>query len=160
MLRALYFFNDFLGAIGSLLKSPLLLALRLFFGISILLAGWGKLNNIAQFSDTLLTLHIPYPEIMAWVTALSEIIFGFFLAVGFLSRLSAIPLIIVMCVAYATAHVESIHTIVQDPLNFIRQPPFMFLLTGLLVLAFGPGVFSLDSLIARKARKEAQKPAK
>lgn len=160
MLRALYFFNDFFGAIGSLLKSPLLLALRLFFGISFLLAGWGKLNNIAQFSDTLLTLHIPYPEIMAWVAALSELIFGFFLAIGFLSRLSAIPLIIVMCVALATAHVDALYTIAKDPLNFVRQPPFMFLLTGLLVLAFGPGVFSLDSLIARKARKEEQKSAK
>lgn len=160
MLRALYFFNGLFGALGSLLQSPLLLALRLFFGISFILLGWGKINNISQFSDTLLTLHVPYPEVMTWVVALSETIGGLLLAVGFLSRIASIPLIIVTCVAYATAHVESLHTIMQDPMNFIHQPPFNFLLTALLVLAFGPGLFSLDALFYRKTRKEDQKPAK
>lgn len=160
MLRTLYFFNGFFGSLGSLLKSPLLLALRLFFGIGFILAGWGKLHNIAQFSDTLLTLHVPYPETMAWTAALIELICGFFLTIGFLSRIVSIPLIIVMVVAYATAHVESIHNLAKDPMEFVRQPPFLFLLTTLLVLAFGPGLFSLDSLLIGKARKEDQKPAK
>lgn len=160
MLRFLYFFNGFFGKIGSLLQSPLLLALRLFFGISFFFAGLGKIQNISQFSDTLLTLHVPYPEVMAWVAALTELIGGLFLAVGFLSRIVSIPLIVVMCVAYATAHVDSIYTLTKDPLQFIRQPPFNFLLTALLVLAFGPGLFSLDALLSRRTGKEEQKPAK
>lgn len=160
MLRTLYFFNGFFGSLGSLLQSPLLLALRLFFGISFILAGWTKLNNISQFSDTLLTLHVPYPETMAWIASLVELICGFFLAIGFLSRIASIPLIIVMCVAYATAHVDSIHSLTKDPMEFLRQPAFLFLLTSLLVLAFGPGIFSLDAILAGKARKEEQKPAK
>lgn len=160
MLSTLYFFNGFFGSLGSLLKSPLLLALRLFFGISFILAGWGKLHNISQFSDTLLTLHIPYPETMAWITALTELTCGFFLTIGFLSRIASIPLIIIMIVAYATAHVESIHHLTKDPMEFVHQPPFNFLLTTLLVLAFGPGLFSLDTLLIGKARKEDQKPAK
>lgn len=160
MLSIFYFFNGFFGSLGSLLRSPLLLALRLFFGINFLLAGLGKIQNISQFSDTLLTLHIPYPETMAWATALSELVFGFFLAIGFLSRLSSIPVIIIMAVAYGTAHVESIYNITKDPMEFFRQPPFLFLLTSLLVLAFGPGIFSLDAILDRKAGKEDQKPAK
>lgn len=160
MLRTLYFFNGFFGAIGSLFQSPLLLALRVFFGISFLLAGWGKLQNISQFSDTLLTLHIPYPETMAWVAALTEVICGFFLAIGFLSRIVSIPLIVVMCVAYATAHVDSIYAIAKDPMQFVRQAPFNFLITALLVFAFGPGLFSLDALLFGRTGKEEQKPAK
>ena len=57
-----------------------------------------------------------------------------------------------MIVAYLTAHVESVRTIVADPQKFLEQAPFLFLLTTLLVLSFGPGTFSLDALIARCRR--------
>ncbi len=160
MLRFLYFFNGFFGKIGSLFQSPLLLLLRLFFGISFMLAGWSKLQDISKFADTLLTLHVPYPETMAWIAALTEFVGGFFLAIGFLSRIAALPLIIVMCVAYATAHAESLYALTKDPVEFIRQPPFNYLLASLLVFAFGPGLFSLDALLSRRTGKEEQKPAK
>lgn len=160
MLRFLGFFNNLFAAIGSLLKSPLLLILRLFFGIGFVLAGWGKLQDISKFSDILLTLHVPEPTTMAWIVAFIELICGALLTIGFLSRIAAIPLIAVMAAAYATAHVESLHTLLTDPKVFISQPPFNFLLTALLVLAFGPGLFSLDAWLFRKPKKEEQKIAK
>lgn len=160
MLRFLSFFNHLFGAIGSLFQSPLLLALRLFFGISFMLAGWGKLQDISKFADTLLTLQIPSPEIMAWIAALTELIGGAFLAIGFLSRIAAIPLIIVMGVAYATVHVESVWQFFNNPSLFVKESPFNFLLAALLIFAFGPGVFSLDWLLLRKGKKEDLKAAK
>jgi len=160
MLRFLRFFNHLFGAIGSIFQSPLLLLLRLFFGIGFMIAGFGKLQDISKFSDLLLTLHIPYPEMMAWITALTEIIGGFFLAIGLLSRMVSIPLIAIMVVAYATAHVDSIHALLTDPRIFVSQAPFNFLLTALLVLAFGPGVLSVDALLDRKGRLDEQKLAK
>lgn len=159
-MRFLAGLNHLCGNIGRIFKSPLLLALRLFFGIGFFLAGWMKLQDISSFADTLLTLHIPYPEFFAWATALTEMIGGLCLALGFLSHLIAIPLIIVMIGAYSTAHVEALHSFMSNPKLFVEQTPFNFLLTALLVFAFGPGIFSLDALISRNLKKDEQKLAK
>lgn len=157
-MRFLASLNHLFANVGRIFKSPLLLALRLFFGIGFFLAGWGKLQDISSFADNLLTLHIPYPEFFAWATALTEAIGGLFLALGFLSHIITIPLIIVMISAYATAHVDAIHAFTTNPKLFVEQAPFNFLLTSLLVFAFGPGIFSLDALLFRK--KDEQKLAK
>lgn len=149
------FFNAidrFLGVIGSWLQSPLLLALRLFFGIGFMMAGIGKLQDISKMTDFLISMNIPYPEVGAWTVALTEAIGGGLLTIGFLSRLAAIPLIIAMCVAYGTAHVDSLYQFTTNPKLFVNQPPFAFLLTSLLVLAFGPGLFSIDALIGKKKK--------
>lgn len=156
MLRFFGFFNRLFGAIGSWFQSPILLLLRLFFGISFIIAGLGKLQDISKFAETLTSLNIPYPVLNAWITALIEFIGGIFLTVGFLSRLISIPLIIVMATAYATAHVESLRSFTVDPGLFVSQPPFNFLLTALLVWAFGPGFFSLDHFLFRKPKPESK----
>lgn len=146
-------------AIGQWFQSPLLLILRVFFGVSFVFTGLGKLQDIQKFTDYLISLHVPYPVINAWVVGLCEMIGGAFLAIGFLSRFTSLILICIMSVAYATAHVESIHAIFNDPKLFVSEPPFNFLLTALFVFAFGPGFFALDTLFARKvARPENKAP--
>ena len=42
-------------------------------------------------------------------------------------------------------------SIFSDPDKFVAAAPFPFLLTALLVLAFGPGALSIDALIKRLA---------
>lgn len=160
MLRLLGFFDRLSGAIGGLLQSPLLLALRLFFGISFVMAGFGKLQDINKFIEYLTTLNVPYPELGAWIAALTETVGGAFLTIGFLSRLVALPLVIAMAVAYSTAHVESLYVVTTDPKLFVSQPPFNFLLTSLLVWAFGPGFFSVDHFLLKKPEPKEKPPVK
>ena len=75
---------------------------------------------------------------------------GNFISVRFfLSRLVSIPLLIDMCVAYLTAHIDALKNLLIDPDQFISATPFNFLLVTLIVLAFGPGKFSIDYAIAR-----------
>ncbi len=50
-----------------------------------------------------------------------------------------------MIVAYLTAHAGD----VTDIYSFVTAPPFLNLLTCVLVLLFGPGVFSVDYLVGR-----------
>lgn len=140
--------NHFFAKIGSWLQSPLLLALRLFFGISFILAGFGKLQDINSFINNVRSLNIPYPEITGWIAALSEFIGGSLLTVGLLSRIAALFLASTMLVAYATAHFDAVSTFFTNPGAIVAEQPFNFLLTALLVLAFGPGFFSLDHLLA------------
>lgn len=157
MLRFLGFINRSFGKLGSFFQSPVLLALRLFFGIGFIIAGFGKLMDISKFADYLITFNVPYPEASAWLAALSETIGGALLTVGFLSRIAAIPLIIVMVTAYSTAHVDSVLALLHDPELFFKEPPFNFLLTALLVFAFGPGYFSLDAFLLENKEKAEPK---
>lgn len=156
------FVNRVFSALGSWLQSPILLVLRVFFGIGFFIAGFSKLQDIHKFQDYLTSLSIPNPEIGAWATALTETIGGAFLVVGLLSRFVSLPLIVVMVTAYSTAHFESIQTALSNPQVIIDQPPFLFLLTALLVFAFGPGYFSIDALCGccSKSCKKEEAPTK
>lgn len=148
MKRFLGFIDRIFRAFGQWLQSPLLLLLRLYFGIAFILAGVGKFQDIDKFKSLLTSLHIAYPEIAAWAVAFTETIGGALLVIGLLSRFASFSLTVVMCMAYATVHVDAIYSITKDPQLFISQAPFNFLLTTLLVLAFGPGFFSLDRWIS------------
>lgn len=142
--------DSFFASIGNWFQSPLLLILRLFFGIGFMVAGIGKLQDPSKITDFLASFNFPYPEILTWVLALTETIGGFLLAIGFLSRLVSVPLIIAMSTAYGTAHLESLQKFTSDPTLITKAAAFNFLLTALLVFAFGPGFFSVDALFAKK----------
>lgn len=154
MARFFIAIDRFFASFGKWFQSPLLLILRLFFGIAFFIAGAGKLQDISKITEYLVSIHFPSPQVFAWILAFTETIAGFLLAIGFLSRLAAVPLIIAMCVAYGTAHVDSIYHFIENPKLFISQAPFNFLLTALLVFAFGPGAYSVDALL------EKNKPSK
>lgn len=132
---------------GEGLQHLILLAMRLYWGLSFFMTGIGKLSNITPVIDYFHSLGIPFPTLNAYAAASVETVCGLCLAIGLASRLVSIPLIIVMIVAYSTAHVDAVKTIFDDPQNFVSQQPFNYLLTGLIVLAFGPGIFSVDALI-------------
>lgn len=132
------------------LQAFVLLALRLYWGWLFFQSGFGKLANIEGVSAFFSTLNIPFPWLNAYLAASIECVGGLCLVVGLAARLVAIPLIVTMLVAYATAHSESVQHIFENPQAFVMQTPFNFLLTALIVLAFGPGIFSLDALIKRQ----------
>ena len=69
------------------------------------------------------------------------------LIAGLASRLTAIPITVVMAVAYLTADLEAVTGIFSDPDKFVKADPFPYLVTALIVLVFGLGKFSIDALI-------------
>jgi len=135
------------------LRSPLLLALRLIFGWGLFQTGKGKLENIDRFIDFLTRLHIPMPVANAYFVASLECVGGLLLMLGLASRLICIPLTINFIVAFLTADRESVVNFFKDQEAFTNAAPFLYLLVSLLVLAFGPGVFSIDALIRRMRRR-------
>ncbi len=135
------------------MRSPLLLLLRLMFGWQLFQTGKGKLENIDRFVAFLTHLNIPMPVFSAHFVATLECIGGLLLLLGLASRLIAIPLTINFIVAYLTADHEAVVTFFKDQEAFTSAAPFLYLLVSLLVLAFGPGAFSLDALIARLWRR-------
>ncbi|MEY2986720.1 MAG: hypothetical protein RJB13_241 [Pseudomonadota bacterium] len=119
-----------------------LLVLRLFFGISMALAhGLPKLQRFSELQTS-----FPDPLGMGSLLSLSLAIFAelacaLAVALGFLFRLSLLPLIITMVVAAFIVHGH-------DPFN--KQELALAYLTVYVALIFaGPGRFSVDSLRQR-----------
>jgi len=135
--------------LASTAQSPLLLLVRLYWGWQFMQAGWGKLHNLAHVAQFFTTLGIPAPGPTALFVACVEFFGGVFLILGLASRLTGLVLTGNMLVAYVTAEREALLSVFSDPGTFYQALPFTFLLAALLVLIFGPGCFSLDTLIAR-----------
>ncbi len=146
---AVRFYEGIIRA-GESFQSYLLLAMRLYWGYQFSQTGMGKLSNIAAPTAYFESLGIPFAEANAYIVGSFEMIGGLLLILGLGTRLIAIPLIVILCTAYATAHREALLNIFNDPDTFISQSPFNFLFTCLVLFAFGPGKFSLDYLFCRK----------
>jgi putative oxidoreductase len=136
-------------SIGDCLQAFLLLAMRLYWGGSLMLAGWGKVQHIGSTSDFFASLGIPFAFVNAYLVGYIELVGGACLVLGFASRLVCIPIMCVMLVALLTAHQPALINALQAPKELIAQPPFTYLLTVLIVFAFGPGKISVDYLIER-----------
>jgi len=151
VLKVIAYLYDLLVWVGNHLQSPLLYLIRFIWGIQLMQAGVGKLLNIETPIGYFTSLGIPFPVENAWLVAFTETFGGMFLALGLLSRLTAIPLIINFIVAYVTTEQDALHKLLSlDTDDFFAAAPFLFLFAAIVVLAFGPGAFSLDYLIARK----------
>jgi putative oxidoreductase len=139
----------------SYLQSPLLLTLRIYWGLSFFQTGYGKLHKLGQITEYFASLGIPNPGFNALLAACTECFGGLLLFVGLASRLTAIPLIVTMVVAYVTAEHESAAAFFNDQDKFISSAPLTYLMVSLIVFAFGPGVFSIDYLLGRKFARPA-----
>jgi putative oxidoreductase len=147
-----YFIRGYrrLIAAATACQSVFLLAVRLFWGWQFFLAGKGKLMNPGGTTEFFSGLGIPFPGASALLAGAAECFGGLLLIAGLASRFTALPLLVTMGVAYATAHREELAAIFSDPDQFTGAPPFLFLLAVVMVLLFGPGKLSLDYLLARK----------
>ncbi len=133
-------------------RCPFLFLIRLLWGTIFLMAGFGKLQHLEQVAEFFTSIGIPYASFNAGLVGFVELFCGLCLILGFLSRLAALPLIIVMIVAYVTAHAAAVAAAVagSDPSIVFSQPPFSFLFACLVILFFGPGDISIDNLLSRK----------
>lgn len=140
-------------------QSPFLVLVRLYWGWQIAQNGWGKLHNLAHVSEFFSSLGLPAPGPTATFVASFEFAGGILLAIGLLSRIVALGLVIDMTTAYITADREAFLSFFADPGKFYSADPFIFLLVGLLILIFGPGKVSGDTLVqcfvARPTAREA-----
>jgi putative oxidoreductase len=128
--------------------------LRLYFFWQLFLAGKGKLSNIEKVSEFFASLHIPMPALNVYFIGSLECFGSLLLIIGLGSRLLSLLIAISMTVAYLAADFEALSSIFSDPDKFVKADPFPFLLAALIVLVFGPGLFSIDALLERILRRK------
>ena len=141
--------NDFLALLAGWLRSPFLLIIRLYWGWQFFLTGKGKLMNLDRTANYFASLHIPQPKLNAIMAASTECVFGLLLLAGLGGRITPLPLIGVLTVAYITSEQEALHAFFSNPDKFLTADPFLFLFATVIIFIFGPGKLSLDALLAK-----------
>ena len=142
--------------IRALLTRPIsgdlgLLLLRVFTGALLIHHGYEKLANIENFADAFVRpLHLPFPILLSYVAAFSEVIGSWLLITGLLTRMGALAVA-------GTISVAIYHAIVTAGFNiYLLELLGLYFAAAVAVLACGPGVFSIDELIARRLEPDMQ----
>ncbi len=131
----------------SYLQSPFLLCVRLYWGWQLAQSGWGKLHHLPMVSEYFASLGLPMASQMAVFIACVEFFGGIFLALGLLSRITALVLTVNLVMAYVAGDRQALLSFFSDPDKFIAAAPFAFLIAALIVLIFGAGKISVDTAI-------------
>jgi len=126
------------------------IALGLFFAIS----GANKLFVAASrqtMYETLVAAKVPFPHLMTYFVSAVEFVGGCLLAVGFLSSLACLVLLVDMLVAILTNKLTSLPKGLS-PLNwlddFLYLPEVLYVLFFIWLISSGPGKFSVDYRLA------------
>ena len=153
MIRRIAKLHDSAVKLLDYLKSPLLLAIRLYWGWELAQDGWGKLHNLDKVTSYFATLNLPQPHMTALGVSLLELVGGACLALGLGTRLFAFLLFVNMTVAFLVAEPEAFRAVLSDPDKFQAASAYNDWFATLLILILGPGYLALDTLIRHFYRK-------
>ncbi|HWX24740.1 MAG TPA: DoxX family protein [Vicinamibacteria bacterium] len=133
---------------------------RLVLGQAFFLTGRGKLEHFQNTVEFFTQLGIPLPALNAAFVSRLEFYGGIALAIGLLTRLVAAGLASSMVVALLTADrghfLDALYSRGDAGLTDIT--PFVYLLFLLWLVLAGPGLISLDALLARAIGLRPQGP--
>jgi putative oxidoreductase len=135
----------------SYLQSPLLLAIRLYWGFQFVQDGWGKLTHLSKVAEFFTTLALPMPVATAFMVGAIELIGGILFALGIGSRLVSLALFLNMTMAYLAVPDDrtNFFHMFSKPEDFYGATPYTYWFAALLILILGPGVFAIDWFLAR-----------
>jgi len=138
------------------LESPLLLAIRLYWGWQFAQDGWGKLHHLDRVTTFFGSLNLPAPHATAVFVAIIEFVGGILLTAGIATRLTALVLFVNMTVAFWTAEKEAFLGVISNPDKFQAADAYTYWFAALLIMILGPGLIAIDTLIAKLLGREAQ----
>jgi putative oxidoreductase len=144
------------SALVCYLQSPLLLAVRLYWGWQLVQSGWGKLHHLDKITDYFASLNLPAPALTAHFVSGLELVGGILLILGLGSRLIGLMLTINMFVAYWSADRDALFAVFSDPGKFYNADPYTFLFASAMVMIFGAGLFSVDAVLAKLWRERVR----
>lgn len=131
---------------------------RVLIGLFFFASGYNKLFTEAGQAimlETITKAGIPFPEYMAWFVASVELGAGALLAIGFLSRFSALALWVISFVAMIKVGIYSIPAGI-DLLTWyswlLYLPETLYMILLLVIVVQGSGTLGLDHLIGKREK--------
>jgi putative oxidoreductase len=138
--------TDFGHSLTKFQSIPLLL-LRLVLAYGFFVPAkmkWGNIDGIAQWFES---LGYPLPTLNAYMAATTETLGVVLLTLGLATRLISIPLMFVMVIAILTVHMGNGFDAGDNGFEI----PLYYLLMLFTLFISGPGKYSIDSLLSKKA---------
>jgi putative oxidoreductase len=135
-----------------LLHSPLLLAIRLYWGWQSMQDGYGKLTHLGRVTEFFTSLNLPAPAATATLVAVVELVGGLLFTLGIASRLTSLVLFVNMTMAYLSVPDDrtNFSHILSKPEDFYGASPYTYWFAALLILILGPGTIAVDTIIRRR----------
>jgi putative oxidoreductase len=119
---------------------------RAVTGWVFLWSGWGKLTHLPLVTENFANWGIPAPDVLAPFVSGVEFVGGIFLLAGFLTRISAGALGVVMIVAVKAAQWDSVESL-QD---LFGLEEVLYLALFLWLAIAGAGRVSVDDALERR----------
>lgn len=114
---------------------------RVLIGLMFITAGINKLLNPAGPTGMLTSLGFPTPALFAWILLLSELVFGLAILIGYQTKYTAWPLVIVLAIA-------EIMVVIPNPNGGILSVNSFFHVISLVALIMialgGPGKWAVN----------------
>ena len=124
---------------------------RWLVGLVFFFEGIKKFLFVAQWGAGRFTrIGIPHPQFFGPFVGSVEIICGFLLLIGLLTRLASIPLIIDICVAILSTKLPILMKQGWWPAEAEARTDYSMLMGLLFLLIVGAGAWSLDARASRK----------
>jgi len=136
------------------LEQYAILLVRVSIGLFFAISGANKLfvaGGTKPVYETLVKAKVPFPHAMAYFVSGVEFVCGSLLAVGLLSNLAGMALLIDMIVATLTSALSTLPKGLS-PLSWLDDllylPEVLYVLFFIWLICSGPGKFSVDSWLA------------
>jgi putative oxidoreductase len=139
---------------GGSFEQYAILLVRVSIGLFFAISGANKLfvaGGTKPVYETLVKAKVPFPSQTAYFVSGVEFICGSLMAVGFLSSLASVALLIDMAVATLTSAVSTIPkglSTINWLDDFLYLPEVLYVLFFIWLVASGPGKFSVDYWLA------------
>lgn len=127
-----------------------LLVLRLVFGLAFILHGLPKVHDPAAFADKL-----PVPTWLGILAAWNEPVAGGLLLLGLLTPLASLLVLAQMAGAFLLVHLPHHDPFVNPAGGASFESATLYAAVGLAVFLAGPGAYSLDAVLMRRAASES-----
>ena len=136
------------------LEQYAILLVRVSLGLFFAISGANKLfvaSRTQTMYETLVAAKVPFPHLMTYFVSGVELVGGSLLAVGLLSSLASVALLVNMVVAILTTKLSAMPRGLS-PLDwlddFLYLPEVLYVLFFVWLICSGPGRFSVDHWLA------------